>query len=311
MNKVLDCENTKLNRSHFKENESLEKTIIELKERIVGRGNLSYVSIEDQLMFVDQLCRFPFGRYIVEHKGANGFWTDHVIFYPKKARKNKIQNPLEDFILNHSLIILAHRERFQIYQRLMQKELKEGVVLASIPCGLMRDLLTLDFSGITDYKLFGIDIDPESLVLAQKSAEEKSIVNVEFLQQDAWELQFQETFDVITSSGLNVYEPDPKKIVDLYRRFYSALKPGGLLITSVLTYPPMESRETDWDLKGIDPADLRMERILYKDILELHWRNFRSTWELDREFKEAGFSEVTVHFDKHRIFPTIHARKAL
>ncbi len=305
-----NLESTRLNRSHFKENESLEKAVISLKERIIVRGELEYASIEEQLAFVDQLCEFPFGRYVVEHKGANGAWTDYLICYPERKNAPAIQNVLEDFLLNRSPVILAHRERFQIYQGLLQKALKEDVVLASVPCGLMKDLLALDFSGVSNYKLVGIDIDQESIDLARQLANRKKISNVEFIQQDAWQITHQETFDVITSSGLNVYEPDPEKVLALYRRFFTALKPGGSLITSVLTYPPMESRETDWNLDGISSEDLRMERVLYKDVLELQWRNFRSSWELDREFKEAGFSKISIHFDKHRVFPTIHAIKS-
>lgn len=122
-------------------------------------------------------------------------------------------------------------------------------------------------------------------------------------------MQFQEEFDIITSSGLNVYESDSEKVLDLYKRFYKALKPGGSLIISALTYPPGEERPTDWNLEGIALEVLSMERILYHDILDLHWRNFRSAHELEKEFKEAGFSKVTIYFDKHRIFPTIHAEK--
>lgn len=310
MANVFKRKDTRHNRSHFKENDSLGKAISTLKGRIISRGNLPYVSVDQQLEFVDQLCKFSFGRYVIEHKGANGFWTDYLIFFPEDFPTSAIHNQVEDFVLKRSPVILAHRDRFRIYQSLMQKILKEDIVLASVPCGLMRDLLTLDFSKISNYKLIGIDIDQESLDLAQDSAIEKNIHNVEFFQQDAWEMDYQEAFDVITSSGLNVYEPEPIKILELYRRFFVALKPGGSLITSVLTYPPMESRETDWDLEGISSDDLLMERILHKDVLELHWRNFRSSWELDREFKEAGFSKVTVHFDAHRIFPTIHAQKA-
>ena len=35
----------------------------------------------------------------------------------------------------------------------------------------------------------------------------------------------------------------------------------------------------------------------------------RSIDELDKEFKEVGFSKVSIHFDKNKIFPTILAQK--
>lgn len=127
----------------------------------------------------------------------------------------------------------------------------------------------------------------------------------------AWQMGFKEEFDVITSSGLNVYEPNPEKVLDLYRRFYDALKPGGSLIISILSYPPGDSKPTDWALEKIAPENLLMEQVLYKDILNLNWRNFRSTDELDKEFIKVGFDKVTIYFDQNRIFPTVIAHKAL
>lgn len=35
--------------------------------------------------------------------------------------------------------------------------------MASVPCGLLRDLLSLDWSGVTDFTLYGVDLDPDSL----------------------------------------------------------------------------------------------------------------------------------------------------
>jgi ubiquinone/menaquinone biosynthesis C-methylase UbiE len=302
------------NRTHALKSSSWEEAVRALKERIEIRGDLPHISVEGQWELVDQLCLFPFGRYMIERKGANGFWTDYLIAYPKRSFFHQYSDrvsPLEDFILNRSLVILSHRERFQINQSLMQELLKEGAVLASVPCGLMRDLITLDFSNISNFSLVGLDIDAESLALAKEFALSQGIANIKLLQQDAWGMEFTEEFDVMTSSGLNVYEPDPAKVMELYRRFYNALKPGGSLIISVLTYPPGEARPTDWNLEEISGEDLAMERVLYHDVLDLHWRNFRSVHELEKEFYEAGFSKVTVYFDKHRIFPTIHAEKAL
>ena len=304
-----------LNRTHSTTNTSFAKILEIIKHKIIVRGALPYASIDYQLEIVNQLCDFPLGRFILERKGANGFWTDYMISHPQKGRISRVNiegkpfNPIEDFLLNRCPIVIAHQERFSIFQHLIQKMLTENMILASIPCGLMKDLLTLDFLGIANCKLIGIDVDEESLLLARQCTNEKKIFNVQFLQQDAWQMQFNEELDIITSSGLNVYESDPKKVLDLYRKFFTALKPGGSLITSVLTYPPGEAVETDWDLNGISPDDLLLEQILHKDILDIKWRNFRSTDELCKEFEQVGFSNIFVYFDKHHIFPTILAQK--
>lgn len=313
MNQIL---NKEANRSHSKDQGSFSEIIQALKAKIGNRGHLPHVTIEGQLAIVDQMCEFPLGRYILERRGANGFWTDYMISHPDEGRKSGLNiegkpfSAFEDYFLNRCPIVVAHQERFRIFQSLIQKYLKEGSTLASIPCGIMRDLLTLDFSKINSYKLVGVDIDEESLLHVKNFAYEKGIANIELFQQNSWEANFKAEFDLITSSGLNVYESDPLKVLDLYARFFEALKPGGVLIISVLTYPPDEATQTDWNLEGISQETLLLDRILHRDILEIKWRNFRSCNELDREFKQVGFSDVEVYFDKHRVFPTILAKKA-
>lgn len=303
------------NRTHKIESSSFSDVVEAIRKVIIARGDLPDVTVAYQLNVLDQFCEFPLGRFILERKGANGFWTDYMLSHPQKGKisgvnsEGKTFSTLEDFFLNRCPIVVAHQERFRIFQTLTQKLLKDSMVVASIPCGIMRDLLTLDFSGIKNYRIIGVDIDKESLFLANKLAKELEVPNVEFYQEDAWQIQFQQELDIITSSGLNVYEPDPEKVMSLYKRFFKSLKPGGFLITSVITYPPGESVESDWDLRDIAPEDLLLDRVLHKDVLDIRWRNFRSSNELSREFELTGFSSVSIHFDKHRIFPTILAQK--
>lgn len=303
------------NRTHAKIQKSFKGILESLRDHIIKRGDLEHVSVQQQLDIISKLSEFPLGRFILEYRGADGYWTDYMISHPRKGKisglnsEGKPFNFVEDFFLNRCPVVVAHQERFTIFQKLIQENLKEGSILASIPCGLMRDLLDLDFSKVKDFKLIGIDIDEKSLALASNIAKEKRISNVEFIQQDAWRINFHEKIDLITSSGLNVYEPDLTKIIDLYRKFFSSLKKGGILITSLLTHPPGEEIATDWDLKGIDEKDLLMDRIIHKDILDIKWRNFRSLNNLTDEFEKAGFSNISVHLDKHRIFPTICAKK--
>ena len=314
-NSLIGNDVAKINRTHAVNENSFEAYVEILKRLITKRGDLQHVSSKRQLEIIDQLCDFPLGRFILERKGANGRWTDYMVNHPNLGKISGLNSDgipfssFEDWFLNECPIVYAHQERFQIFQILAQHLLKDNIVLASIPCGLMRDLILLDYSGIDNFELIGIDIDPESLNEAKTLAHQNRIENIKLIEQDAWALSFNEEIDVITSSGLNVYESDPNKVLELYTRFYNALKPGGYLITSVLTYPPGESTETDWDTRNISPESLLLERILHKDILGIKWSNFRRSSELENEFRQVGFSEVSVYFDKNRIFPTILARK--
>lgn len=292
-----------------------ESLVQEIREKIIKRGNLPHAPIEKQLSILEGLTTFPLGRFVLEHKGANGFWTDYMIFHPKNGKISGLNSEgqpfseLENYFLNRCPIVVAHQERFQIFQKLIQNKIQDGVVFASIPCGLMRDLITLDYSSIKNFTLIGIDIDEESLYLSKKLALEKNIKNIKLIKKNAWDINFYESLDLITSSGLNVYESDKNKVINLYKIFLDSLKPGGVLITSILTYPPGEVRKTDWDLRGIDPEDLIIDQIIHKDILNVKWRNFCSLNEIKENFEKAGFSDVRVFPDKHKIFPTILAKK--
>ena len=186
------------------------------------------------------------------------------------------------------------------------------MTLASIPCGAMRELLQLDYSLISDFKLVGIDIDLNSLLLAEQLAAERGLSqNLSLRQQDAWQLPYDSEIDIITSCGLNIYTPDQQKVLDLYRQFFRALKPGGQLILGFLTYPPGENMLSEWQVDKLSSKNLFLEKVLYKDILDPQWRNFRTSDEIEQELKKAGFWEVIFHYDFLHVFPTVVARKNL
>jgi ubiquinone/menaquinone biosynthesis C-methylase UbiE len=299
-----------LNLSHNKDTDSLLEAIDALKKKIVARGDLPHVSVQRQLALVDELTLFPFGRFVLERRGANGFWTDYLMAHPKQGRltgrniEGKPFTDVEDFILNRSLVTVASQNRFALFQDLTQKALRDDMTLVSIPCGVMRDLLTLDFSDISNFKLIGMDIDAESLSCAENLAQQLGLSqHAELHQGNAWQLEIHSSWNLITSSGLNVYEPDRTKVLELYRRFCQALKPGGLLITAILTDP------SEWDLNNIPQEDLLLEKILYEDILDLKWRNYRKHEEIEKELKEAGFTSIELYYDKYRVFPTVVAKK--
>lgn len=306
----------KLSETHAGIDLPLSKIIENLQEKIILRGNLPHVSVERQLAILDDLCSFPLGRFFLGRKGADGFWTDYIINHPCTETntglnsEGKSFSPVERFILEKCPLTLATRDRFRIFQKCTQNRLKNKMCLASVPCGIMRDLLTLDYSDVSSFSLIGVDLDSNSLVLAEQLAKQCSLEeHVEFFQQDAWNFELKNQIDLITSSGLNVYVSDKQKLAQLYRRFYSLLRTGGTLITSVLTYPPGSSHKSEWILDEIPSEDILMERILYQDILDCKWRNFCTSDEIYEDFYNAGFEKVQIIFDQYHIFPTVVAEK--
>ena len=77
--------------------------------------------------------------------------------------------------------------------------MQEDIIFASLPCGVMRDLLKLDFAGVENFRLAGIYIDSESLELAKKLAQEYRLSEtVEFYRKDAFKLPFEDEFTLLS-----------------------------------------------------------------------------------------------------------------
>lgn len=286
---------------------SQRSSLHELRKAAYKNGDLPHLSTERRLSLIDQFSSFPLGQFILQNQGANGFWTDYIL-HPSKEILDSALCEVERFILERSPMTIAHRERYALFQKILKSKIQKPSVIASIPCGLMRDLLSLDFPEGTT--LVGIDVDPDSIERAQALATSLNTKSFTcFERQDAWNLNAFEKFDAITSSGLNVYESDPTRLSQLYLKFFESLKPGGCLIISVLTVPPGFEKNSKWDLNQIDVDALEFERILFHEILGVKWNNFRSEDIIKEEFLGAGFEKIEIYFDRARIFPTICATK--
>ncbi len=298
----------KANISHNSHHSSLEKALEILKTKIKNRGDLPYVTTNKQLEYLEELNQFPLGQFLIERGGLNGYWTHYVVVDSQGIQTNC---PTVDFLLQKAPVTKAMRQRYQIFRDITQKCVKEGVTLASIPCGLMGDLLHLDFTGLKNFKLVGIDYDEESLESAAKLATERHLSqHIELSQKDAWNLGVHEQFDLVTSSGLNIYEPDPQKVIALYRQFFLALKHGGRLVTSFLTPPPSETHPGEWAMDKVSQEAAMLQKIIFGDILATKWQSFCSEQSMTEMVAAAGFTQIEVLFDEAHIFPTITAVKA-
>lgn len=264
---------------------------------------------ELRIKYLNKLMDFDFGRFLIYNKGADGFWTDTLLSWAPED-DYVFKNEIEEFIFRDALITTSSRERFKIFQKETQKILNSRMTLASIPCGLMRDLLTLDFSNVKNVDLIGIDLDPNSIRLSKSLAKDKALTNsAQYECKDAWNLELNCKIDVITSSGLNVYESNNERLINLYKSFYKALKNNGVLITSFLTPPPNISSNSPWIIADVPERTLEFAKIIFGDILNLNWQNFKTEQEITNDLKKAGFKEVQIIYDSRKIFPTVIAKK--
>ena len=257
-----------------------------------------------------ELSQSELGKFLITNSGFNGYWTDVVVTYPDGTYPHIKWSSLERTILEKFPVVLATQERFRLFREALQKTIKDEITMASIPCGLMRDLLQLDYSKVRNFKLFGIDLDQDSLTQAKQMAEKYKLSSkCEFKQLDAWDLSEKEQADVISSNGLNIYEPDENKNVELFKSFYSYLKPDGTLITSFLTPPPSAGSACEWDFSKINQEHLTMQGKIYMAILQVKFQCYSSSDVIKTQMKKAGFDKIEIMYDKAKIFPMVTASK--
>ncbi len=295
--------------SHSLATEELEVVVRKIAAEIKQRGDKPYATIDMQLDLLQQLSQFELGKFLLLNQGINGYWTHYILTYPWAGAKANLTF-VERFILERAPIMLATQERFKIFLNENQQAVKPAATLACIPSGMMGELLYLKVSGISNLKLIGIDYDPNALSDAQLLADKQNLSTViELNKGDAWSLDVENKFDLISSNGLNIYEPDDARVTALYRAFYNALKPGGTLVTSFLTCPPSMSDECEWNIPVINHSDLLLQKIIFSDILAVKWQCYRSSVQTKKQLESVGFNGLKFIYDKAKLFPTVVAYK--
>lgn len=261
--------------------------------------------LEEELELLAEMQTFELGRFLLQNRGLNGYWTSYII---SEAPTKKLNSALEEWIIHKAPVVLATRERFHIFQNQLQTHLRPEMKIASVPCGVMDDLLKLDYRNLETVSLLGIDLDQASLNEASLRVEKKNLANpVRFLKRNAWDLGLNQEVDILTSNGLNIYEASDDKVTALYIEFYKALKPGGMLITSFLTPPPAISSDSPW--KEVNQADAIKQKAIFADIIQAQWQVFRSEETTREQLTKAGFVDIKFIYDKSAMFPTVIAYK--
>ncbi|MCG7946217.1 MAG: class I SAM-dependent methyltransferase [Candidatus Thiodiazotropha taylori] len=299
--------------THRIEQIPLEQALTTIRSRILENGDKPNASVQQQLEMVDAMSKFNLGRYLLINQGVNGYWTRYVVMHPQRGRltglndEGKPFSELESWLLDEWPQAVGTQDRFVIFQKVLQDLLRDNLSMASLPCGAMEDLLGLDFKNFSGINLVGIDLDEDSLKWAKNNAEDKGLQQVvKFIQADAWNLGINKEYDVLTSNGLNVYETDPQRLIELYEQFHQALKRGGTLVTSFMTPPPEFNIRSPWDQKLLNEKS----RNTYSVFLALFSdrRGFQLEDEMIRQLQAAGFKDTEVIYDSNKTFPTVIAK---
>lgn len=296
--------------SHQANPEALTSTIRETRSGIIAAGEKPHVTIARQLEIIDRLAEFEFGRFLLQNRGMNGYWIHYALTYPWHKNADPPLSEIESFLIYQAPTVLASRQRLQHFIAENQKSVKHGARLGCVPCGMMGELLYLDYRGIDTIELIGIDLDPQALEQAQLFARERNLADhTKFILQDAWQLATERKFDLISCSGLTIYVPEDEKVTALFRRFYDALAADGVLVTSTLTPPLSSTGLCEWDMEKIDPEALLLQKIILADILNVGFQCYRTTEQTTHQLAAAGFKNIKIIYDDARVMPTLVAKK--
>lgn len=293
----------------FNNKNLLTSIVNNTKNKILENKFYSAKEKNNRICLLNELTTFELGKFLLQNKCLNGYWTNYILTYP--VNKQKIESSLERKMLTEFPSIIATQQRFNVFLQINQTVVKENCKLATIPSGLSNELLVLNYKGIKKFDIFAFDIDIDSLkdsvLNAKKNEIEKKfhIINI-----NAWDFDYKNEFDLLSCNGLTIYEKNDYRVKLLYEKFFKSLKNNGLLVTSTMTEPPQgEKNKCEWNFAKIDKDNLNLQNIVFTEIIGVKWQIYRSVSFIKSMLLEIGFKEVSVIYDEAKIFPTIIAKK--
>ena len=255
---------------------------------------------------LNELAATPIGRFILVNGGWNGYWTNYLAeigcdLIQNKTKPRKFANETEEYIVTSYIEMRGEHEL--MLRKIIGPILKPGCAVASIPCGLMSEILlaTDHFEGI---QLYAIDIDKGNFDLIREKYGDRLVGN-EFhsLEMDALTLDFNCKFDLITCLGFVMYLNE-ESFPDFLSRIHRAIKPGGRLLLSFRAEASECSKFLTFDAT-------RMEAINREFLMCTEMRNTirPSTSSMLRHFSQAGFVRISIHGGSYYELPFIEAYK--
>jgi SAM-dependent methyltransferase len=277
----------------------LDEVVANIKQRIKNEGDTEFATAREKLEVLDGLLEFELGRYFVLNQGLDGNWSHFIAYEYPKLPENLKPKPSMERMLTEVLGDFELKVRLEMAKEILQRELKEGISILSVPCGIMAALSTLDFSKLSQFRLYGVDIDQEVIKRAKVFSEKNGVgKHTEFACKDAWNLNLENQFDLALTMGLNVFIEDSKKVIALYKSLHTTLKKGGKVLVSFMTPYSFRDPNTERDLSSLDPAAVRLQRMVVTEIVQSRVVNFCSSSQIRDQLHTAGFSKVEIHYSK-------------
>lgn len=281
-------------------------TLIEGTIQKIKHSEDLYLHTNDVIELIQQLKGFELGRSMLTSGVLTSTWVDYMCH----NEVSPTGHSLETWFLSKAPKIRAARERYYITREAIQNSLKDNMVLCVLPCGVISKIAELDFSSANGIKVVGYDNDIHGLVKAELKMQhlvDQQKINLYLLKKNIWLLDDCNQHDLILSNRLSVLEPDSQKIVELFERFYTALRYNGIFVCSFFTPSPLYAPgSSPW--KNVDEKDMLIEESIFVDIMDFR-PAFRSEDEMILLLNRAGFKIVNIYYDTHHIYPTIISQK--
>lgn len=293
--------------THRIDNYNVEEELEKVKARI-----LSGPEPDKKIKVFNQLCEFEYGRWMLINQGLNAYWANYLIYHDEIRREKMIKEPmhsLEKTILN-SPGVLSSKDRAKRNSTILQKLIKDNMTVASIPCAVMNDLLRLNQNGMDNIKLVGIDLDSAAIDLAKENAVKfKKEKFCTFKLADAFDLNIENEFDVLHSTGLNMYAKTEPELLKLYTNFYRAVKPGGYLVVTSNVPPKDENGSFTWSVGLMEMAALPEQVLIFFDVIQIRQGMYCTKDQIISQLKTVGFTDIQVDFDSRKMFLCFTAKK--
>ncbi|MBK2124314.1 SAM-dependent methyltransferase [Fangia hongkongensis] len=292
---------TSLSHQHYT---NFDKACDEIQSRIGQESAL--------LDIFNELKESALGKFLIEHRGLNAYWTDVMVNYPlyQSGEKEELDR-YDQLLLENFPTAKATQERFGFFKKVVQDEIdKEALNILAAPCGLLPEFFDIRYPSNAAIKIDALDLDRKVKAEISKKYHHHVLEKAyQFIEQDIFSFAVKDKYDLVVSNGLNIYIQSADKVKELYQIFHTAMKDEGVLLTSFLTPPPIFSAESPWDMNEIDFEWLMKQKTVFKDILDVAWNCYMTEGEFIALLKDVGFSNIQVIWDKQRIFPTVVAKK--
>src|SRR5690606_20692986 len=93
------------------------------RQRLHKAANLT-LPLEEELKLLEQMSKFELGRFLLENRGLNGYWTAYWLIH---GPREKLEHQLENWLINKAPAFMASRERLNFFAVQTQKRITSGV----------------------------------------------------------------------------------------------------------------------------------------------------------------------------------------